>query len=88
MSWSEFTAWVTGQGMNLLTVVLKTVIVGAAGYLLITVIMKALTKILETSKLEKAAHSLIKTLAKTVLFILRQWVEQVRYCPVPLFLRK
>lgn len=70
MSWSEFVTWVTGQGVNLMMVILKTLIIGAAGYLLISLIMKALTKILEKSKLEKAAHSLIKTLAKTVLFIL------------------
>lgn len=70
MTWSEFVAWVTDQGVNLLTVALKTVILGAVGYLLIAVIMKALTKILEKSKLEKAAHSLIKTLIKTVLFVL------------------
>ena len=36
MSWAEFVTWVTGQGMNLMMVILKTLIIGAAGYLLIS----------------------------------------------------
>ena len=70
MTWREFWLWVTAQGANLLTACLKTVIVGAIGYLLIRFVMKLLTKILENSKLDKAAHGLITTLAKTVLYIL------------------
>ena len=68
MTWREFLSWVTSQGQNLLYATLKTVILAVVGYLLIRLILQMLKKILEKSKLEKAAHSLIMTLAKTVLF--------------------
>lgn len=70
LTWEQFLAWVTSQGTNLLTVCLKTVIVGALGAILIRIVMRILRKILENSKLDKAAHNLILTLAKTVLYIL------------------
>ena len=70
MTWQQFLAWVTTQGQNLLSVVLKTVIIAVIGYLVIRIVLRMLTRILEKSKLEKAAHSLIKTLAKTVLYVL------------------
>ncbi len=70
LTWEEFVRWVTSQGANLLTVCLKTVIVGALGCLLIRIVMKLLTALLEKSKLDKAAHGLITTLAKTALYIL------------------
>lgn len=69
-TWNDFVRWVTAQGANLLTVCLKTVIVGAVGYMLIRFVMQLLTKFLEKSKLDKAAHGLIITLAKTALYIL------------------
>lgn len=49
---------------------LKLVIILALGILIIRSVMKILTAILEKSKLEKAAHSLILTLAKTVMYVL------------------
>ena len=70
MSWNEFVGWVTGQGLNLMMTVFKFLIIAVVGYLLIRVVLRLLNKILENSKLEKAAHSLIKTLVKTVLYIL------------------
>lgn len=70
MTWRDFWNWVTAQGQNLLNASLKTVILAVVGYLLIRLILQMLTKILEKSKLEKAAHSLIKTLTKTVLYVL------------------
>lgn len=70
MTWDQFLDWVTAQGANLLTVCLKTVIVGTIGALLINIVMKLLKKILENSKLDKAAHNLILTLVRTVLYIL------------------
>ncbi|MBE6941660.1 MAG: mechanosensitive ion channel family protein [Ruminococcaceae bacterium] len=54
----------------LLVTVFKVVIIAVIGTLLIRVINRTLKKILEKSKLEKAAHSLIRTLVKTVLYIL------------------
>lgn len=70
MTWNEFVAWVTGHGVNLLNTCLKVVAIGAIGMFLIRTIMKMLNRILEHSKLEKTAYSLIKTLAKTVMYIL------------------
>ncbi len=70
MTWQQFLAWATDQGKNLLSVTLKTVIIAAIGYLVIRIVLRMLTRILEKSKLEKAAHSLIKTLVKTVLYLL------------------
>lgn len=70
MTWSEFVKWVTESGGNLLNVCLKVVAIGAIGLFLIRTIMKMLTRILEHSKLERTAHSLIKTLAKTVMYVL------------------
>lgn len=70
MTFEEFLRWVTSEGKLLLSACLKTVIVGAIGWLLIRFVMKLLTKILENSRLDKAAHGLITTLAKTVLYIL------------------
>lgn len=70
MTWSQFVVWVTGQGINLMNTALKTLIITTIGYFLIRIVMRMLKKILEKSKLEKAAHSLIKTLVKTVLYVL------------------
>ncbi len=70
MTWNQFVAWVTSQGQHLLSAALKTVIIAVIGYLAIRIVLRTLNKILEKSNLEKAAHSLIKTLAKTVLYIL------------------
>lgn len=54
----------------LLVTAFKVVIIAVIGTLLIRIVNRALKKILENSKLEKAAHSLICTLAKTVMYIL------------------
>ncbi len=70
MTWNEFVGWVTDQGLNLATIAFKFLIIAVVGCLLIRIVMRLLTKLLEKSKLEKAAHGLIKTLAKTVLYIL------------------
>ena len=50
--------------------VLPAVIIAAAGILAIRLLMKLVTTALEKSKLEKAAHSLIKSVISTVLYIL------------------
>lgn len=70
LTFEEFLRWATSQGANLLTVCLKTVIVGAIGCILIKIVTGILRKVLENSKLDKAAHGLILTLAKTVLYVL------------------
>lgn len=53
-----------------LIAVFKVVIIAVIGTLLIRIVNRTLKKILENSKLEKAAHSLIRTLVKTVLYVL------------------
>ncbi len=68
--WEKVQNWLTSQGLDLLTVCLKTVIVAVIGILLIRLVSKLLKKVLEKSKLDKAAYGLITTLAKTVLYIL------------------
>lgn len=64
------TNWLTNGGLNLASMVLKAVVIAVIGILLIKIVMKVITRILEKSKLEKAAHSLIKTLAHTVMYVL------------------
>lgn len=66
----DFGTWLASQGVSLLGTVLKAVIIAVVGILLIRMAMKIVEKMLEKSKMEKAAHSLILTLAKTVLYIL------------------
>ena len=51
-------------------VVLKAVIILVVGILLIRLVMQLLQKLLEKSRLEKAAYNLLKTLARTVMYIL------------------
>ena len=59
-------------GLGGLTVsrVLPAVILVVIGILAIRILMKVVTATLEKSKLEKAAHSLIKSLLKAVLYLL------------------
>ena len=54
----------------LLATVFKVVIIAVIGSLLIRIINRTIKKLLENSKLEKAAHSLIRTLVKTILYVL------------------
>lgn len=63
-------AWATSKGLALASLVLKAVIIAVLGYLIIRVVTTILEKTLEKSKLEKAAHTLILTLAKTVMYVL------------------
>lgn len=49
---------------------LPAVIILAAGILIIRILMTIVAKALEKSKLEKAAHSLIKSLLRVVLYVL------------------
>lgn len=66
----DIETWMASQGISLLAVVLKAVIVAALGMLLIRVIMKIINKALQKSKLDAAAHGLIKALARTIMAIL------------------
>lgn len=66
----SISAWFASLGGTLLANVLKAVIVAVIGYLIIHIVTKLLGKVLEKSKLDKQAHGLIKTLARTVMLVL------------------
>ena len=70
MIWERILNFFHSLNAPLLTTVFKVVIILVIGSFLIRIINRTVKKILENSKLEKAAHSLIKTLVKTVLYIL------------------
>lgn len=61
-----FAAFLSGGVDRILTALL--ILVG--GIIVIRILMSALRKILETGKLEKAAHTLIKSLVRVVLYLL------------------
>lgn len=67
MNWSAILSFLQ---QPLLITVFKVIIIAVIGSLLIRIVNRGLQKLLEKSKLEKAAHSLIKTLVKTALYIL------------------
>ena len=62
--------WLFNEGPAVLAIVLKAAFIAVAGLMIIKAIMKIVTKALEKSKLEKAGHNLVKTLARTVMYIL------------------
>lgn len=67
MNWKAILAFFQ---QPLLATVFKVVIIAVIGSLLIRIINRTVKKLLENSKLEKAAHSLIRTLVKTILYVL------------------
>ena len=66
----KFSVWVQNQGLDLIGVLLKALIIAVIGILIIKTVGNIINRALNKSKLEKAAHSLIKTLSKTVMYIL------------------
>ena len=67
MDWNEVFNFLK---QPMLLTVYKVIIIAVIGSLLIRIVNRALKKVLEKSKLEKAAHSLIRTLVKTVLYVM------------------
>ncbi len=65
---TNFTLWLTGIGTFLAASVLPAAILFAIGVLLIRIVINIVTKFLDKSKLEKAAHKLIKTAVRVVLY--------------------
>lgn len=63
-------AWLLPNGSDLAGTIVKVVLIAAIGILVIRLMMKILSNALKRSHLEKAAHGLIKTLVKTVLWVL------------------
>ncbi len=66
----KLSEWVQNQGIDLIGVVLKAMIIAIIGILIIRIVTKIIDRALNKSKLEKVAYSLIKTLSKTVMYIL------------------
>ena len=66
----NITAWIAPVGQYALDKLLPMVALTAIGILAIHIVMKLVRKILERSKLEKAAHTLIITACQIVLYIL------------------
>jgi len=62
--------WAVSQGLSLSSKIAVAAIFAGIGILIIRFIMEIVTKALEKSKLEKAAHTLIKSLARTVMYVL------------------
>ena len=67
---SKTASWIKGLSGYALDTLLPTLLVFVAGVLVIRIITKLVNRLLEKSKLEKAAHSLIRTAIRTVLYIL------------------
>lgn len=68
MVWEKIKDWFSGADWA--GTVLKTVIIAVVGIFIIRLVMRILSDALQRGRLEKAAHSLIKTLAKIVLWAL------------------
>ncbi len=66
----KITQWVSSIGTFAMEKALPAVIMLVIGILIIRIVMTILNKFLSASKLEKAAHSLIKSLVRVVLYLL------------------
>ncbi len=62
--------WAIKLGDFAISGMLPAVIIAVAGILLIRLVMKGVSKALEKSKLEKAAHSLIQSVIRVALYLL------------------
>lgn len=62
--------WLFGLTTSLVNRILPFLFIMVAGILIVRIILGIVNKALEKSKLEKAAHSLIKSLTRTVLYLL------------------
>ena len=65
----SFTEFAEKIGAYALENLMPAVIIAVAGILLVQLLMKMVKKFLEKSKLEKAAHSLIKSVLKVVCYV-------------------
>lgn len=66
----KFIAWFAPAGKFAISKALPMVLLAVLGVLAIQVVLKLIKKMLEKSKLEKAAHTLIVTASQIVLYIL------------------
>ncbi len=68
--WETIKNWALNQGIGLASRALTAVILIVAGLLIISLIMKIVKKALAATKLEKAAHSLITSVARAAMYVL------------------
>lgn len=68
--WETIQNWLVNEGLSLATKILIAVIILVVGIMICKVIMRIVDAALKKSKLDLAAHGLIKTVIKTVLYIL------------------
>lgn len=66
----NMTAWLINLGKSITNRLLPFLFIMIAGILIIRIVLAIINKALSKSKLEKAAHSLIKSLTRTVLYLL------------------
>ncbi len=67
---AAFSAWLASLGDTAVHTFLPALILLALGLLVIRVILSIITKCLNATHLEKAAHTLVKSLARVVLYLL------------------
>ncbi len=67
---NAFTDWIQTLWMDFGSRLLSVLVILAAGLLIIRIVLNIINRALEKSKLEKAAHSLVKSLAAVVLYAL------------------
>jgi small conductance mechanosensitive channel len=68
--WETIKNWAMTQGLELGTNILVAVIILVIGILLCKLIMKIVDAALKKSKMDPAAHALIKTLTKSIIYIM------------------
>lgn len=70
MELSKMKEWIEGLVLTTMDNVVPAVAILVIGLLVIRIVMTLVNKLLENTKLEKAAHGLIKSVARVVLFVL------------------
>ena len=70
MELSKMKEWIEGLVLTTMDNVVPAVAILVIGLLVIRIVMALVNKLLENTKLEKAAHGLVKSVARVVLFVL------------------
>ena len=68
--WEAIKNWAMNQGLSLATRVLVAVTILVVGILICKIILRVVNAALKRSKLDPAAYSLIRTVIKTILYVL------------------
>lgn len=67
---SQIVSWLSMVGAYLVANVLPVVLILGGGILIIHIVTTAVSKLLEKTRLEKAAHSLIRTVIRVTMYVL------------------